>query len=93
MTLTFDEKTRLKMFRHNDGHVHIWVPIICEGSTDKDAVLFIYDTGAFITVLNRDRYDYFKLYQLPRQKLHYMVMRVGLWDIYIRFRVYILVNA
>jgi predicted aspartyl protease len=69
MTITFDEKTRLKMFRHNDGHVHVWVPIVCEGSTDKDAVLFIYDTGAFITVLNRDRYDYFKLHQLPQREI------------------------
>ena len=69
MTITFDEKTQVKMLRLDDGHIHIWVPIVCEGSADDDSVLFVYDTGAFITVLNYDRYKHFKLYNIPRHEI------------------------
>jgi len=69
MTITFDDKTQVKMLRLKDGHVHVWVPIVCEGSTDDDSILFVYDTGAFITVLNLDRYEYFKLYNLPCREI------------------------
>jgi hypothetical protein len=48
MTVTFDERTRMKLFREGDGHIHVKVPVICEGSTDRDDIVFIYDTGAYI---------------------------------------------
>jgi len=67
MTVTFDEKTKHEFVRGKDGHIYIRVPIVCEGSSNEDLIPFIYDTGAFITVLNRDRYDHFKLYNLEHR--------------------------
>jgi len=70
MTITFDEKTKIKMYRLKDGHTYISVPIVCEGRSGNDEpVPFIYDTGAFITVLNRNRYEHFKLDSLPRHEV------------------------
>jgi predicted aspartyl protease len=66
MTFVFDEKTKVEFTRMKDGHIYLNVTIVCEGSSDGDAISFIYDTGAYITVLNRDRYEYFKLNKLPR---------------------------
>ncbi|MCL2171856.1 MAG: retroviral-like aspartic protease family protein [Defluviitaleaceae bacterium] len=66
MTLTIDEKTRLKYSR-SKGHIYIRVPIVREGSTDSDRIEFIYDTGAYITVINREMYEFHGLDKLPRK--------------------------
>jgi predicted aspartyl protease len=66
MTVIFDERTKHEFERGKDGHIYIDVHIVCEGSSDNDTIRFIYDTGAFITVLNRDRYEHFKLFKIPR---------------------------
>jgi len=66
MTFVFDEKTKLEFIRENDGHIYIELPIVCEGSKDTDTIPFVYDTGAFVTVVNKDRYEYFGLHKLPR---------------------------
>lgn len=69
MTITFDEKTKHEFVRGKDAHIYIRVPIVCEGSSSEDLITFIYDTGAFITVLNHDRYEHFKLYNLERREI------------------------
>ena len=69
MTITFDEITKHEFVREKDGHIYIDVQIVCEGSSDNDTIYFIYDTGAFITVLNRDRYEHFKLFKIPRHEV------------------------
>ena len=61
----FDEKTKVP-FTRRKGNTYIQVPIICEGSTEDDVIKFIYDTGAYITVINKERYEWFKLDKLPR---------------------------
>jgi len=62
-----DEKTRMPYIRRK-GQSFLSVPIICEGSTDTDKIDFIYDTGAYLTVINRERYEWFRLNKLPRRK-------------------------
>ena len=68
MNFIFDEKTKLEFIREDDGHIYLELPIVCEGSKNNDTIPFIYDTGAFITVLNRDRYERFGLHELPRHE-------------------------
>ena len=67
MTLTFDKKTRMEYTRE-EGHAYIQVQVVCEGSTDADKINFMYDTGAYITVINRDRYEWYGLDKLPRRE-------------------------
>ena len=69
MNITLDERTKHEFVRGKDGHIYIEIPIVCEGSSSNDTIPFIYDTGAFITVLNRNRYEHFKLYNLPRSEV------------------------
>jgi len=69
MNITFDERTKHEFVRGKDGHIYVRIPIVCEGSSSNDVISFIYDTGAFITVLNRDRYEHFKLHTLPRREV------------------------
>jgi len=61
----FDDKTRVTYDRKK-GHVYIEVPIVCEGSSKTDKIYFMYDTGAYLTVINRERYEWFGLDKLPR---------------------------
>ena len=65
MTITIDDKTKVEYSR-NKGHVYIDVPIVREGSTDSDRINFMYDTGAYITVVNREMYEWHGLNKLPR---------------------------
>jgi hypothetical protein len=67
LTLTFDVKTRIG-YRRKKGQIFLNVPIVCEGSTDSDAIDFIYDTGAYITVINKERYERYGLDKLPRKE-------------------------
>ena len=66
MTLTIDSKTRVD-YERVKGHIYLRVPIVCEGSTDLHMVDFMYDTGAYITVINRERYEWYGLNRLPRK--------------------------
>jgi hypothetical protein len=55
-------------FDRKKGQVYLPIPIVCEGSTDSDEIYFMYDTGAYITVVNRERYEWFGLDKLPRKE-------------------------
>jgi hypothetical protein len=50
------------------GHIYLSLPIAREGGTSYDRISFIYDTGAIITVLSRDTYEFFEFDKLPRTK-------------------------
>ena len=67
MVIQIDNKTQMNYWRLK-GQVFLSVPIVCEGSTDKDKIDFIYDTGAYLTVINREMYEWFNLYKLPRKE-------------------------
>jgi hypothetical protein len=67
LTLTFNDKTKVE-FTRDKGQVYLNIPIVCEGSTDGDSIEFIYDTGAYITVINRERYENYGLDKLPRRE-------------------------
>jgi hypothetical protein len=63
--IQLDEKVRLRTTREK-GHSYIDLLIVCEGSTDEDFVSFMYDTGAWLTVLSRKYYETYKLNALKR---------------------------
>ena len=63
--IPLNEKTKMR-YKREKGHVYIELPIICEGSTEEDAITFVYDTGAYLTVINKERYEWFGLDKLPR---------------------------
>ena len=67
-TLTIDNKTRVPFTRAN-GHAYLKLLIVCSGSTENDTIRFVYDTGAYITVLNREEYEWFNLNKLPRKEV------------------------
>ena len=58
-----DERVRLKTTREK-GHFYVDLLIVCEDSTDDDFVPFMYDTGAWLTVLSRKYYETYKLNSL-----------------------------
>ncbi|MCL2189335.1 MAG: retroviral-like aspartic protease family protein [Defluviitaleaceae bacterium] len=66
MTLTIDDKTRVE-YNRSKGHVYIDIPIIREGGTNSDRINFMYDTGAYITVINREMYEWYGLNKFPRR--------------------------
>ena len=63
----FDERVKME-YERLKGQVFLRVQIVCEGSTDTDIIKFIYDTGAYLTVINREVYEWFNLDKLPRQE-------------------------
>lgn len=65
MVVNFEDRTKIKYTRLK-GQVNLDIQIVCEGSTDADVIDFIYDTGAYITVINRENYEWFGLDKLPR---------------------------
>ena len=65
--IPIDNRTRIPYDRRK-GNVFIEVPIICEGSTEDDKIFFVYDTGAYLTVINRERYEWFGLDKLSRRE-------------------------
>jgi len=65
--IPIDKRTRIPYDRRK-GNIFIEVPVICEGSTADDTILFVYDTGAYLTVINRERYEWFRFDKLPRQE-------------------------
>ena len=65
MTITLDERTR-HVYNRIKGQLFFDVPIVCEGSVPLDKIKFMYDTGAFITVVNRQWYEFYQLNRLPR---------------------------
>ena len=65
MILTIDEETKIE-YKRSKGHVYIDIPIVREGGADSDRINFMYDTGAYITVINREMYEWHGLHKLPR---------------------------
>ena len=65
MMIALDKRTRHKMVR-DQGHYYIDILIVREGSTDDDYESFMYDTGAYITVLCKNVYESHKFGTLPR---------------------------
>ena len=68
LALTLENKTKVP-FTREKGHTYLDIVIVCEGSTEKDIITFIYDTGAYLTVINKDIYEWFNLNKLPRKKI------------------------
>ena len=52
-----------------DSHYHMDVQIVCESSNDDELVDFVYDSGAFITVTNKERYESLGLDKYPRRQV------------------------
>ena len=67
MVINIDNKTKMEYWR-TKGQVFLSVQIVCEDSSETDKVDFIYDTGAYLTVINREVYEWFNLNKLPRQE-------------------------
>ncbi|MCL2188923.1 MAG: hypothetical protein FWC16_08390 [Defluviitaleaceae bacterium] len=67
MTIIIDEKTKVKYTRLK-GHTYLDIPIIREGSDENSNITFLYDTGAYITVINREIYEWHSLNKLPRKE-------------------------
>ena len=67
-TLTIDNKTRISYIR-SKGHIYIDIILVCEGSTENDTIDFIYDTGAYLTTINKYVYEWFNLSRLPRKEI------------------------
>ena len=68
MMPTFSDRIRID-FRRNRGLKFLEIPIVCEGSCSSDKILFLFDTGAYITVINRRLYKWFNLEKLPRTRV------------------------
>jgi len=67
MVIQLDKRVRHKATREN-GHFYVDVLLVCEGSTDDSFVPFMYDTGAWLTVLSRKYYEANGLYSLSWEK-------------------------
>ena len=46
-TLTLENKTRVQ-FKRDKGHSYLDIVIVCKGSTEKDIIDFVYDSGAYL---------------------------------------------
>ena len=64
----FLDKRQLIDYIRNKGQITLKIPIVCEGSAESDEIVFIYDTGAYITVICREDYEWYRLDKLPRKK-------------------------
>ena len=64
MVIQLDNGVRYKTTREN-GHCYVDILIVCEGSTDTSFIQFMYDTGAWLTVLSRKEYEANELFSLP----------------------------
>jgi len=67
-TLTLENKTKVQ-YKRDKGHNYLEIIIVCKGSTEKDIIDFIYDSGAYLTVVSRDAYEWHNLNDLPRKKI------------------------
>ena len=68
MLPTINERMRIK-FERIKGHIHLDIRVVREGGTILDIINFVYDTGAYITVINRERYEELNLDRLPRTEV------------------------
>ena len=64
--IQLDERVRHRTTREK-GHFYVEILIVREGSTKDNFELFMYDSGAWITVLSRKVYERNKLNALPWQ--------------------------
>ena len=62
--IQLDEQVKHKMTRAK-GHFYVKILLVREGSTKNNFVSFMYDSGAWITVLSRKIYERNKLNTLP----------------------------
>ena len=63
----FSERVKME-YERSKGQIFLRIQIICEGSSEADKIKFIYDTGAYLTVINREIYEWFGLDKLPRRE-------------------------
>ena len=68
MLITIDATNKVKHSRIK-GHVYLDIPIVREGSNESSSITFMYDTGAYITVINREMYEWHNLDKLPRKEV------------------------
>jgi len=64
-TITIDNKTCVP-YKRTNGHAYLKLNVVCKGSTETDTIRFVYDTGAYLTVINKEVYQWFSLDKLPR---------------------------
>ena len=64
---SFDNNTKMPFIRRR-GQIHLRVQVVFKDSTGADKIDFIYDTGAYLTVINRDRYEWYGFDKLARSK-------------------------
>ena len=67
MGVQLDKRVRHKITREK-GHFYVDILMVCEGSADDAFISFLYDTGAWMTVLSRRHYEANNLNTLPRQR-------------------------
>jgi len=67
-TLILENKTKVQ-YKRDRGHNYLEIVLVCKGSSEQDIIDFIYDSGAYLTVVNRDIYEWHKLNELPRRKI------------------------
>jgi hypothetical protein len=70
MQISFDP-LRKSVFRRENGQYRLYATIFRDvGKTKMGVVDFIYDSGAFLTVINKERYETLGLNSLPRVEHH-----------------------
>jgi hypothetical protein len=76
------EPSRKSAFRRENGQYRLYVTIFRDVSKSKMGVVdFIYDSGAFLTVINKERYETLGLSKLPRVE-HFIYGYTGKADGY-----------
>lgn len=71
MQISFDSSHK-STFRRENGQYRIFLTIFRDTDKSKTGLVdFIYDSGAFITVINKERYETLGLCNLPRVE-HYI---------------------
>ena len=70
MQINFDP-SRKSVFRRENGQYKLYATIFRDVSKTKTGVVdFIYDSGAFLTVINKERYETLGLDCLPKIEHH-----------------------
>ena len=56
-------------YNYVKGQYFINIPVVYEGGKEGDYISFLYDTGAYITVVSRTTYERYKFNKLPKSKM------------------------